>query len=65
MIPSKGRLGLPYPELGKTANGAGYREKIKIAILHRLNLWCLVGICLFDGWIRNMKFRGDDCLGDF
>ena len=51
MIPSKGRLGLPYPELGKTANGAGYREKIKTAILHRLNLWCLVGICLFEGWI--------------
>ena len=41
------------------------RRSIKIAILHRLNLWCLVGICLFDGWIRNMKFRGDDWLGDF
>lgn len=65
MIPSKGRLGLPYPELGKPANGADLGEKIKIAILHRLILWCLVGICLFDGWIRNMRFRGDDWLGDF
>ena len=65
MIPSKGRLGLLYSELGKTANGAGFGKKIKTAILLRLNLWCLVSICLFDGWIRNMKFRGDDCLGDF
>ena len=28
MIPSKGRLGLTYPELGKPANGADLGEKI-------------------------------------